>query len=596
VRHLPAVEALGSATVICTDKTGTLTLNQLRVEELDWQGEGRHASLWQTSSHISAGKTLFLRALRLTHSLSQNKVTPTTLGDPLECALVEFAQNFDHITQPSERLAEIPFDDSRRRQSVITSVNTELTLMCKGAPEVIVELSEFYVTDEASCVPIADKKSMILSNATAYAERGFKVLAYGQKSLKDAVGKSTFHLSSENFAELASDKNEHHLEFLGLVALADPLRPEVLGAVRDCRLAGLKVIMVTGDHPETARTVALLSGIFTSPNAKIINGLELDHWSDAQLQLALGQPEVAFARVRANQKLRVVRALQDKKEIVAVTGDGVNDAPALRHAHVGVAMGLCGTDVARESADVVLLDDNFATIVAAIKEGRAVFRNIRNFLTYILSSNVPEALPLILYIFLPIPLPLTIIQILAIDLGTDLLPAIGLGSEASDTALIQTTIDQKERKLLDTALLMKAYLWLGLWEAIVALCAFFFMLYLGGWSFSQPLLEDHKLTRQASTATFVSVIFMQVANVFICRTLSSPKRTSIFKNKILMGGVFLELAFIPAVLYLPAVRNILGTEPIPKEVILLILTLCFFFIIFEFIRQRISKRIFTNDN
>ncbi len=595
MRHLPAVEALGSATVICTDKTGTLTLNQLRVEELDWQGEGRHISHWHTSSHISAGKTLFLRALRLTHSLSQNKVTPTTSGDPLERALVEFAQNFDHVTQPSERLAEIPFDDSRRRQSIITYMNSELMLLCKGAPEVIVELSEFYVTEDASRESIANKKSTILRNATAYAERGFKVLAYGQRSLKTAGAENTIDFSADKLSEFAHEKNEQHLEFLGLVALADPLRPEVQAAVEDCRLAGLKVIMVTGDHPETARTVALLSGIFTNPRAKIINGLELDHWTDAQLQLALGQPEVAFARVRANQKLRVVRALQDKKEIVAVTGDGVNDAPALRHAHVGVAMGRCGTDVARESADVVLLDDNFATIVAAIKEGRAVFRNIRNFLTYILSSNVPEAVPLILYIFLPIPLPLTIIQILAIDLGTDLLPAIGLGSEPSEASLTKNHGKSKERKLLDVPLLMKAYIWLGLWEAVVALCAFFFMLYLGGWSFSQPLLENDKLTRQAATATFVSVIFMQVANVFICRTLNTPKRASIFKNKILIGGVLLELAFIPTVLYVQPVRDILGTAPIPKEVILLILSLCILFIIFEFIRQSLSKRIFTHD-
>ena len=252
------------------------------------------------------------------------------------------------------------------------------------------------------------------------AEKGLRVLAFAWRELPESY-------------DLANA--EAQMTLAGLIGLEDPPRPEVSGALQECREAGIKVIMVTGDHPHTATAIAREIGLVRSTEPVVITGELLDQLSDIQLQIALDAPEILFARVLAEQKLRIVVALKKKSEVVAVTGDGVNDAPALRKADVGIAMGRSGTDVAREAADMVLLDDNFGSIVAAIKEGRAVFANIRNFLTYILTSNVPEIIPYLAFVVFRIPLPLTIIQILAVDLGTDMLPALGLGAEkpAPDT-------------------------------------------------------------------------------------------------------------------------------------------------------------------
>ena len=230
---------------------------------------------------------------------------------------------------------------------------------------------------------------------------------------------------------------EERLTLLGLVGLEDPPRPEVPAAIQHCKNAGIKVIMITGDHPQTAKAIAREIGLVQSDTPVLITGEDLRRLSDTQLQLLLDAPEVIFARMGADQKLRIVSVLQRKKAIVAVTGDGVNDAPALKQADIGIAMGLTGTDVAREAADMVLLDDNFASIVQAIEEGRAVFANIRKFLTYILTSNIPEIVPYLAFVLLKIPLPLTIIQILAVDLGTDMLPALALGTEAPEPGVMQ---------------------------------------------------------------------------------------------------------------------------------------------------------------
>lgn len=596
IRHLSAVEALGSTTVICTDKTGTLTLNHLRVKELDWQDQTISAETWQglSSGTQTESAQAFTNALFLTHSLGSEALQKHMVGDPIEVALVTFARPCARVSAAVKRWGEIPFDDTRRRQSVIVEIEELTWLFCKGAPEVIVNL----------CSGRADgtdfNHGQLLSRAEAYAQRGLKVLGIARRRLNramfDQVLEDQVESNQDAQADVAeaqtasSEQLEQQMEFLGFVALEDPLRPDVPAAVDACQKAGLRVIMITGDHPETARYVALEAGLFRRADSEIILGHQLEYWSETQLQLALSQKEIAFARVKADHKLRIVEALQRKKEIVAVTGDGVNDAPALRRANVGLAMGLCGTDVARESSDIILLDDNFATIVDAIREGRGIFLNIRKFITYILASNVPEAVPYILFVLLPIPLPLTILQILAIDLGTDLIPALGLGTDPPANALTEQPPRSPGAHLIDKNLVIRAYLWLGLIEATAAMACFFFVLWNAGWSWGAQLDPNSTLARQATTATLSTVVLMQIVNVFLCRADNRETRQSLPRNKLILVGVVLEILFICAILYQPQLKEILKTEAPPLNFLAVGAFFMAIFVVLEQLRIRLTRK------
>jgi sodium/potassium-transporting ATPase subunit alpha len=612
VRHLPAVEALGSTTVICTDKTGTLTLNKLKVKEVDSLSQSFDATEFISKNEFTAGEQALLRAMLWAHSLMQSptsspfpreraSASPTTrittpIGDPLEVALVTFAHQCAFAAPELSLVSEIPFDDTRRRQSVIVEDKSTqaLLLLSKGAPEVILARSTMQVTPHGLPAHLSEnERASLLSRAEAYARRGLKVLGYAQRLLP--AGDYSKNIPSEDL--------EEELEFLGLVALEDPIRPEVPSAIEACHQAGIRVIMITGDHPETARAVAEDLGIFKNTianakptsnpnananpnsnpnsNAEIILGHELENWSATQLQMALEQKDIAFARVRANQKQRIVQALKDKKHVVAVTGDGVNDAPALRCADVGVAMGVCGTDVARESSDIILLDDNFATIVSAIQEGRGIYANIRNFMTYIFSSNVAEAVPFVLFMLLPIPLPLTILQILAIDLGTDIIPALGLGADPAAEKLMHEPPRGHGRHLIDRSFILKAYLWFGVWLALASMGAYFFVLHNAGWIWGETLDPNSPLARQASTATLVAVVLMQIANVFLCRQQPFSVR-----NNLILLGVALELIFIAAVMFFPPIQKILHTAQLPWTLFPLVLCFMVAMILGERLRLR----------
>lgn len=559
VRHLPAVETLGSATIICSDKTGTLTENRMEAVEVLLGAERC------TPDDLAVRPALVERHRRLFEAtvLCEN-VTEAEygghvelVGDPMETALVRLGRRLLGSLTSAQRVDEIPFDSDRKRLSTVYQTSTGRVLYVKGALETVLPLSRSAQWRD-EIVPLTDDLAAQLERAQhAFATNGLRVLAFAHRIVPEGC---------------ARDCYEQDLVFGGLVGLADPPRPGVLSAISTCHAAGIRVIMITGDHQETARAIARQIGLVKSADAVVITGSELRHLSDTQLQLALDAPEIIFARVGADQKLRIVTALQRKRQVVAVTGDGVNDAPALRAADIGIAMGATGTDVAREAADMVLMDDNFVNIVAAIREGRGVFDNIRKFLTYILTSNVPEIVPYLAFVLLRIPLPLTILQILAVDLGTDIVPALGLGAEPPEPEVMQRPPRSSERRLIDRFLLLRAYLFLGLIEAAAAMSAYFFVLHSSGWHWGDILNPGNVVYRQATTACLSAIVIMQVANVYVCRSeRGALKRGSFVTNRVILTGIATEITTILLIDYWVVGQRIFATEAISLSVWMLVM-------------------------
>jgi len=556
IRHLPSVETLGSATVICTDKTGTLTLNSMTAKRIflgdrfyDPPGSESNGPGSLQEAYRSLFECAFLcQNLRETEKEGRKGF----LGDPMEIALVGMARTAIPVLKNFPRLDEVPFDSDRRRMSTLHQTDRGAVLYTKGALETVLPLCRF-VHRNGSDQPIgSDRREAFLRAEGTMAAEGLRVLAFAYRPVSE--GRDPHHL-------------EEDMILTGLVGLEDPPRAEVPGAIRRCEEAGIKVIMVTGDHPHTASAVAREIGLVKSGSPIIVTGDQLQRLSPAQLQLALDAPEIIFARVGADQKMRIVEALKNKKEVVAVTGDGVNDAPALKMADIGIAMGLTGTDVAREASDMILMDDNFASIVSAIEEGRAVFSNIQKFLTYILTSNIPEIVPYLAFVLFRIPLPLTVIQILAVDLGTDMLPAIALGVEKPEAWLMQKPPRSTKERLWNWTLIVRSYFFLGVMEALAAMSAFFFVLHRGGWSRGRDLIWNDPLYLQATTACLGAIILMQVVNVFLCRS----ERKSVFSpgglnNPFLLGGVAAEIGLLLLIDYTSWGNRIFGTAPLAKEV------------------------------
>ena len=572
VRHLPAVETLGAATVICTDKTGTLTENRMRVGR--WYVAG-----WSGETHEDAPSDKDCRPLlevalhcHNVRQVAENGRT-VTLGDPMEVALVEAAGAVLSLSR-LERIAELPFDADRRRMSTVHAAGEGRTLYCKGAAEAVLPLCGYLRTADGVRTLTAAGRERLARIHERMADDGLRVLALATRELPNTADSSLW---------------EEDLVLEGFVGLEDPVRPEVPGAIAKCRAAGIRVIMVTGDHPRTACAVARNIGLGRDPT--VFTGDELRRMSDTQLQLSLDVPEPLFARVASDQKLRIVEALQRKQHVVAVTGDGVNDAPALKRADIGIAMGVIGTDVAREAADMVLLDDNFASIVDAIEEGRAVFQNIRKFLTYILASNIPELVPYLAFVLFRVPLALPIVQILAVDLGTDIVPALALGTEKPDPGAMQEPPRKRAVRLLDWPLLARAYLFLGAMEAIAAMAAFFYVMRNGGWQYGEMPGPQDPVYLAATTACFATIVVMQVINVFLCRhARDSVFATGIFGNPLIFHGIAVELGLLLVIVYTQWGNAALGTAPLGAEVWAFVLPFAALMLLLEEGRKALVRR------
>jgi len=577
VRHLPAVETLGAATVILTDKTGTLTQNRMAVKRLFLAGDFVTPAQAAGDPALAAMRAPLFEAARLCHDLKA--AGDEWLGDPMEIALVQMARRAPPRHSDCPKVDEIPFDAERKRLSTLHRTMSGLTLYTKGAPETVLPLCRFVLTAGGIELLTAEWEARFDAAHDEMMENGLRVLAFACRSVA---------------ADYQHGRLEEEMVLVGLTGLEDPPRQGVPEAVAKCREAGIRVIMCTGDHPRTATAIGREIGLIRSIDPTVITGEALRRMSNTQLQLALNAPEILFARVSADQKLRVVTALKRKKHIVAVTGDGVNDAPALKHADIGIAMGLSGTDVARESADMILLDDNFASIVAAVEEGRAVYDNIRKFLTYILTHNFAELVPYLAFVLFRIPLPLTVMQILAIDLVTDTMPALALGAEAPHPSTMKRPPRPRSQRLLDWPLALRAYLFLGVIEATAAMAAFFFVLHAAGWHYGQELARLAPLYLQATTATLSAIILMQVVNVFLCR----DSRDSLFTsgtsgNRLILGGIAVELALILLIDYTPWGNRIFDTAPIGAEVWLFVIPFAAGMVVLEEIRKWLVRKYYT---
>ncbi len=584
VKRLSAVETLGCTTVICTDKTGTLTQNEMTVSDL-WMidrrfkvtgvGYSPEGQILDGNTVVDKDKDKELQQLLVCGGLCNNsKLVPpdeasprwAVLGDPTEACILVAAQkagiNLGSELREMPRLRELPFESNRKRMSTIHQISdpsfgADKAAFVKGAPKEVLELcTKYYSQGQETALTDALREEIMDAN-DSYARNGLRVLAVAIRKITPEIGLPA------NLSAYTPELIENDMTFLGLVAMMDPPRPEVAAAVEECHHAGIRIIMVTGDYGLTAESIARRIGIVKGEHPRILTGIELEKIDDAELKAAL-KGEVIFARVAPEQKLRVVTALQELGNIVAVTGDGVNDSPALKKADIGVAMGLAGTDVAKEAADMILTDDNFASIVNAVEEGRAVYNNIRKFSTYILNSNMPEAIPCIFYLFSrgTIPLPLTVMQVLAIDLGTDMVPAIALGTELPEHGIMDRPPRPKKESLLNKQLMIRAFLWLGVLESAFAMISFFFLYHQFGWP-SVPMLSSGSIYMAATTMTLASIVFCQIGMVFNCRTeRESVFKVGIFKNRMVLVGIAVELSLLCILIYAPFMHKLFNTAPL----------------------------------
>lgn len=586
IKNLNSVETLGAVSVICTDKTGTLTMNRMEVMKL-WT-DGDFAGI----DSLKIPHFLVLGALLCNNARQEQGEFK---GDPTEIGLLKaFIKSADNVS--ANRTHEIPFDSERKRmttvykKSEVRSQKSEATedknstsyppfptsylSFTKGAIEAVLPLCSRILTKDGEKTLDEALRNTVIGANNKMMDSGLRVLAFAYKELGAA---------STTPADMESE-----LVFSGLIGLEDPLRPEVRDAIEKCHSGGIKVIMLTGDGSRTALAIAAEAGIVRR-NPVVVEGRELDRMDDDSLREKLLSEEIIFARMAPKHKMRVVSALKEEGERVAVTGDGVNDAPALKKADIGIAMGLTGTDVAKEAADMVLLDDNFATIVNAVEEGRAVYENIRKFITYIFSSNIPELVPYLVYVFFKIPLPLPIMQILAVDLGTDMLPALALGVEKPTAGLMKQPPRRPDERLLSAKVLFRAYLFLGPIEALAAMSGYFYVMYGGGWRWGDMLPPDSILYMQATTACLTAIIVTQAANVFACRSFrESLFSIGIFSNRFIFAGIAFELLLQLFIVYHPWGNAVFATHPITTATWLVLTPFAFLLLAADEARKRFS--------
>jgi len=563
VKRLSAVETLGSTTVICTDKTGTLTENRMRaariwtpVGELDLEASGDVAAAVATNPVLAfLGRAI---AASSTAELDPAQIGKSR-GEATEVGMLEAARllgiDVGVMRRESRRRALHRFDPTLRLMSTVDErEDGSLTVHAKGAPEEILARSTMIGGPDDHVALGEDDRRVVLDVLHDYAGQGLRVLAVARRRLAPGEAAATDRVEVER-----------DLCLLGLVGLFDPPRDGVREAVAECHRAGIRILVVTGDYGPTAAEIARRVGI-GGEQPRTITGTELDRMSERDLDELLAEGgEVIFARTTPEAKLRIADGLRAQGQVVAMTGDGVNDAPALRTADIGVAMGRSGTDVAREAATMVLTDDNFATIVVAVGAGRRVYENVRKFILYIFAHAPPEVVPFLAFALSGgrIPLPLTVLQILAIDLGTEILPALALGREPAEPDIMQRPPRARSEGVIRGELLLRAWVLMGFVSAGLVLAGFFGVLFRAGWQpgddvdVGSPLHGDYL---RATTMTFAGIVACQIGTAFAARTeRASLRAVGAFTNRLLLLGIASELVFAAAIVYSPPLQSVFGT-------------------------------------
>jgi len=568
VKKLSAVETLGSATVICTDKTGTVTKNEMTVKELWADSKDLHVKgigYEPKGDFLEGNKKIInftgtLKEMLAAGSLCTNAklVEPqgegdkwAVLGDPTEGALITLAEKAGILKKDlvldNRELLEIPFTSLRKKMSVVVKNTKGSFVYTKGAPQEIINCCRFIqVGSEVKGIKEFDDE--IDRKVDEFAKRGLRVLA---------IAKRDFN-SGEKLEEKCVESN---LILLGLVGMIDPPKEGVKEAVGIAHKAGIKVIMITGDYGLTAAAIAEKVSIVKKDYC-IVTGTDLLKMPDKELIDILKTKDVIFARTAPEQKIKIVSLIRDQGEIVAVTGDGVNDAPALKKADIGVAMGIAGTDVSKEASEVILLDDNFKTIVSAIEEGRIVYDNLKKFVHYIFSSNVGELFSVIAGVVLNVPLPLLAIQILAVDLGTDVLPSLALAVDPKEEDVMDRPPRSQKKRLLNKEMI-GGFFYVGIIMGIGAALAFTFTILKEGWSWGRELTGDPYF--KATTVTYASLVLSQIVNVFSTHAGRKSIIKSFFTNRYLVAAALSSVVLLLSFISLPIFQNFLETRQIGIE-------------------------------
>ncbi len=563
VKRLSAVETLGSTDVVCTDKTGTLTENRMHVVvvataagEVDLDGDAAvpgAPALDALLDIMGACNNAHLRTEQID-------------GDPTEIALLDAAMRLDprrrDVEPETGRLRHFHFDPVLKLMSTVDELPDGTWVDTKGAPEAVLPRCDTVLAANGDSIPLGtEARSDLEAQVDRYAGRGLRVLAFARRPIEPS-----------DATEVSRAEAERGLCFAGLAAMLDPPRPEVAAAVARCHTAGVRVLVVSGDHPRTASAIAERVGIGGGLGTSVVVGDDLDPMSEEDLDGLLHRDvEIVFARTSPEAKLRIADALRSEGHVVAMTGDGVNDAPALRAADIGVAMGRSGTDVAREAATMILTDDNFATIVDAIEAGRVVYDNVRKFIFYIFTHATPEVIPFLVFALArgAVPLPLTILLLLTFDVGTETLPALALGREPPEPGVMERPPRPRSEGIIRADMLVRSWLFLGLIVAGLSLGGFFLVLLNAGWHAGAPVSAGHPLHHaylQATTMTFVGMVMGQVGTAFAARTeRASLRSVGVFTNRYLLGGIAVALALTAAIVYLPLFHQLLSTASLPPS-------------------------------
>jgi magnesium-transporting ATPase (P-type) len=606
VKRLSAVQTLGSVTVICTDKTGTITKGEMTVKKIwvpnkvvnvsgvGYTPNGKFTYNGKTFKNRSNSIEKLLEISALCNSAKLEPPSDTNkswniIGDPTDGALLvavmKYGLDVQSLLAQKPIVSLIPFDSKRKTMTMVRKNGNKNFVYTKGAPRSILSTCDKIVVDDHIEKLTGKNLQSVESRIHEFANEGLRIIAMSYKEIKGN------HCTKK--------KIETGMIFVGLAAMEDPPRPEIQEAVRMSKQAGIKTVIITGDYGPTAQAIATEVGIVDATKCRIIRGVDLEIKTDQEIVEEVRKGNVIFARVSPEEKLRIVRVLKKSGEIVAVTGDGANDAPPLREADIGIAMGASGTDVAREASDMILLDDSFASIVKAVESGRTIYDNLRKFIVYVFAHNWAELIPYILYILFNLPLPLLVVQILAIDLGIDVIPSLALSREPPEAGIMKEQPRSIKKRLFDMNAVLHS-LYVGLIIATGAMIGCLYAWSVGGWHLGMQLDPKSIVYIKGTTMTLAGIVIAQVGNVLASRTT----KLSIFKarikgNKWIWIGIIAQISMLSVIIYVPLMQNFFHTAALTIVDWMILAPLPFFVIFAEEMRKWFARRIkvkFTDKN